>query len=173
MGNKTAKLIFKILGFTFLAGSLGVIGLGLYYLIPEVETFIYIVCGIGGLCVAIIFLVLALWKFGGGPAVYKERPSKFKERSFSNDHESNTDKWSSMSDTYSRQVPEGKRLPPKEKVKEGRYGTVYCSKCGAENPAGEYYCSSCKSAMKKICKLCGHDNPQGTTVCEGCEKEME
>jgi|GEM_PF-5276706 len=169
--SKKVKLVFKILGIVFFAGSLGLAGLGLYYLIPEFETFMYIAGGIAAFVIAIIFLLIAFLKVGGDAVC--QRPVKFKERSSNNSQDFNADKWNSMSDTYSRPVPEGKKLPSKEKVKEDRYGTVHCAKCGAQNPAGEYYCSSCKSAIKKICKLCGHDNPQGTTVCEGCERAMD
>jgi len=165
MGNKS-KIFFKILGFAFLAGGLGVIGLGLYYLIPEFETFIYIASGITALYAAIVFLFLAFSKSGGGEAVRKERA---KRQDSDDDTRSSSD--NNLKPLLSTSAS-AKKIAPKEKIKES-YGSVTCYKCGTQNPAGEYYCSGCKSAMKKICKLCGHDNPQGATVCEGCEKSMD
>ena len=165
MGNKT-RLVFKILGFVFLAGGLGVIGLGLYYLIPEFETFIYIASGIGALYASIMFLFLAFNKSGGGEIIRKERA--FKKQDPDDSRDSSDDHLKPLMSTSAS----AKRIAPKEKARENR-GTVVCYKCGTENPYGEYYCSGCKSAIKKICKLCGHDNPPGTTVCEGCEKSMD
>src|SRR6516162_8415673 len=43
-----------------------------------------------------------------------------------------------------------------------------CSKCGAENPAGQRFCGNCAAALANPCPKCHADNPVGQRFCGEC-----
>ena len=44
-----------------------------------------------------------------------------------------------------------------------------CKKCGAENPDGSKFCSSCGSKLENnVCPKCGTSNPDGASFCSLC-----
>src|SRR6516162_8852148 len=43
-----------------------------------------------------------------------------------------------------------------------------CSKCGAENPAGQRFCGNCAAALANPCPKCHADNPAGQRFCGQC-----
>lgn len=166
------KIFFRILGFLILIGGAGLIGLGLYYIIPDIKTFsipeelYYIMGGVSGLFIAVIILILAFRK----PVVLNQESDELTKQ---DPNAWNTEPEETKPYTPSRPINSDIKPEVKIKQKEGIVGqTVICPKCGAENIFGEYYCCECKSAMKKICKLCGHGNTYGTETCEGCGKIM-
>lgn len=54
---------------------------------------------------------------------------------------------------------------------------MYCKNCGAENPTGSKFCSSCGKPLTEeprpsFCRECGAQLPPGETVCPSCGAEV-
>jgi ribosomal protein L40E len=51
---------------------------------------------------------------------------------------------------------------------------MYCGKCGAKNPEGNRFCSSCGAHMggKPLCGRCGAENPEGNRFCSSCGAQI-
>jgi class 3 adenylate cyclase/tetratricopeptide (TPR) repeat protein len=48
-----------------------------------------------------------------------------------------------------------------------------CATCGAENPAGAHFCSSCGSSLVPACTRCGSELPEGARFCSSCGTPVE
>src|SRR5208282_5621850 len=54
-----------------------------------------------------------------------------------------------------------------------RYGSMRCSKCGAENPDGAKFCIECASPFVRRCSSCGAENPPRAKFCLECSKPID
>lgn len=45
---------------------------------------------------------------------------------------------------------------------------MQCPKCGAANPGGKKFCTSCGTSLQSRCPACGEENPQEARFCGDC-----
>lgn len=167
MAKRSGGRIFLIvLGFLVLAGGIASITLGLIFVMPDIAKIFkaiptdvyYIAGGVVGLLLSITILLLGFKRANRGKSSATET---FEKNQDFNSH-----------NTTNIRSDQRERVWAQSEKERVWTQSVICEKCGTENVQGDYYCSGCKCALKKICKLCGHDNPSGTEVCEGCGKVM-
>lgn len=176
MAKKSGSKIFLIiLGFLVLAGGLALIALGLLFIMPDIAEFFkalptniyYLAGGIAGILVSVIILILAF------KMADKKTVNLTSKETGQDPNVWNTEKTTNTIDLstpiYSPSINPTPTIPNEKRANED---SLICEKCGTENAKDNYYCTGCKSALKKICKLCGYDNPNGTEICKGCKKVM-